>query len=179
MIAFVTGNTGKFRELSALIPGLEQLSIDVDEIQGLDPQIILEHKLAQAAAHHPGELLVDDTSLILDCLGGQLPGPQIKWFLQSLGKEGIADLVHRYDNHSATARATLGYRDAAGRSHYATGEVRGTIVAPRGDSGFGWDGIFQPIGYDQTYAELNDIKNTFSHRFLAAQKLLALLSNKA
>jgi len=31
---------------------------------------------------------------------------------------------------------------------------KGTIVAPRGDKNFGWDPIFQPEGYDKTYADL-------------------------
>lgn len=48
----------------------------------------------------------------------------------------------------------------------------GIIVAPRGPRDFGWDPIFQPIGYDQTYAELpKATKNGISHRFRAVDKL--------
>jgi len=48
----------------------------------------------------------------------------------------------------------------------------GIIVAPRGPRDFGWDPIFQPLGYEQTYAELpKSTKNEISHRFRAVDKL--------
>lgn len=48
----------------------------------------------------------------------------------------------------------------------------GKIVAPRGPANFGWNQIFEPNGYSETYAEMDaKIKNTISHRFLALAKL--------
>ena len=46
------------------------------------------------------------------------------------------------------------------------GEIKGTIVdAPRGESGFGYDPVFQPDGYDQTFGEMApELKNRISHR---------------
>ena len=46
------------------------------------------------------------------------------------------------------------------------GTVEGTItLAPRGDGGFGYDPVFQPDGYDQTFGELPaEVKNSISHR---------------
>jgi XTP/dITP diphosphohydrolase len=54
----------------------------------------------------------------------------------------------------------------------ASGLCEGTIaVAPRGHSGFGYDPIFVPDGYDQTFAELADeVKNSISHRAKALLK---------
>ena len=50
--------------------------------------------------------------------------------------------------------------------------LQGTIVPARGRQHFGWDPIFQPEGFDQTYAELNPaIKNSISHRARALQAL--------
>ena len=50
------------------------------------------------------------------------------------------------------------------------GKTEGLIVKARGDNNFGWDPIFQPDGYDKTYAELDkDIKNKISHRFKATE----------
>ena len=50
------------------------------------------------------------------------------------------------------------------------------IKEKRGESGFGYDPVFQPEGYDKTFAELgNDIKNKISHRALAIQKLCEFL----
>lgn len=46
------------------------------------------------------------------------------------------------------------------------GRTPGQIIQPRGQTTFGWDPVFLPDGYDQTYAELDKkIKNTISHRY--------------
>jgi non-canonical purine NTP pyrophosphatase (RdgB/HAM1 family) len=52
------------------------------------------------------------------------------------------------------------------------GRTPGKIVPARGPHNFGWDPIFQPDGFEETYAELDkDIKNTISHRYRALAKL--------
>jgi inosine triphosphate pyrophosphatase len=170
LIYFITGNAGKFREVSAIIPDVEQLKLDLDEIQSLDPTAVIEHKLAQATAHHEGAFMVEDTSLSINCLGG-LPGTFIKWFTDSLGLAGLADLAACYEDRSAIARATIGYRDEKGVITYFSGEIHGTIVAPRG-GGFGWDAIFVPTGYKKTFGELGiEVKNSISMRGIATRKL--------
>ena len=60
------------------------------------------------------------------------------------------------------------------------GKIEGKIITEkRGDSGFGYDPIFMPDGYDQTFAELgNNIKNKISHRALAVKKLIAFLQDQ-
>ena len=64
-----------------------------------------------------------------------------------------------------------------GSSSLFSGIVEGEIIRERrGGEGFGYDPIFQPEGYDKTFAELgNDIKNTISHRARAVAKLAAHL----
>lgn len=178
MIYFVTGSEGKFRELSMLISELTQLKLDLDEIQSLDPKKVIEHKLEQASREHAGELMVEDTSLVLHALG-DLPGTFIKWFQQSLGLAGIAELAAKYPDQSATARTVIGYRDRAGERHYFTGETRGRIVKPRGAGGFGWDDIFVPENYDQSFAEIGlEAKNRISMRRAAAAKLVSHLAKQ-
>lgn len=60
-----------------------------------------------------------------------------------------------------------------GKTYTFEGIVNGTITtAKRGENGFGYDPIFIPEGYEQTFAELgNDIKNQISHRAKAVEKL--------
>lgn len=57
------------------------------------------------------------------------------------------------------------------------GIIKGEIIKEkRGDSGFGYDPVFVPEGYDRTFAELgNEIKNQISHRALAVNKLCEFL----
>ena len=68
---------------------MEQSDIDLTEIQSVDPKEIIEHKLNEAKKHMKGNLVVEDTSLYFEALNG-LPGPLIKWFLKTVGNEGLA-----------------------------------------------------------------------------------------
>ena len=65
-----------------------------------------------------------------------------------------------------------------GKDHLFEGIVKGVITKNRrGTSGFGYDPIFIPEGYTQTYAEMgNELKNKISHRALATNKLCNFLS---
>ncbi len=175
-LQFITGNLGKFREVQAVLPGIQQLNLELDEIQGLDPRLVIEHKLTQAAGQHAGAFIVEDTSLIFHCLGN-LPGPLIKWFVEALGNDGMVDLVHRYPNHNVTAKTTIGYRSATGQIHYFIGQIDGQLVSPRGTlEPFGWNPIFQPQGHDQTFAEMTIAqKNAISMRGRAAAALKQFL----
>ena len=48
--------------------------------------------------------------------------------------------------------------------------LQGKIVPARGPHNFGWDPVFQPEGFKETYAEMSsDVKNTISHRYKALQ----------
>lgn len=176
MIYFITGNKGKFDEAKAIIPMLEQLDIDLPEIQEIDSKMIIEAKLLAASEHHDGELVVEDTSLALECLGG-LPGPMIKWFEKTIGNAGIAGLANKYSNRAATAKVMLGYKKGD-VIKYSEGSLDGEIVEPRGDKDFGWGPIFQPYGHKKTFGEMDrDEKNTLSMRKIAFQKLSDFLKD--
>ena len=67
-----------------------------------------------------------------------------------------------------------------GNSFQFEGIVSGTIAeSPRGEAGFGYDPVFVPKGYQQTFAELPaDLKNKISHRANAIEKLLHFLNER-
>lgn len=159
---------------------LEQLDIDLPEIQEIDAQEIVRQKLLAAEEYARGDYLVEDTSLYLDCLGGQLPGPLIKWFLKSLGNDGIARLTEKYGKNGAEAKTILGYAQKSGEIHFFEGVLRGKIVSPRGNKDFGWGPIFEPEGYSQTFGEVTrEEKHAISMRSLALKKLKEFLKSKS
>lgn len=165
---FVTGNTGEVREVQALIPDVQRLDLDLPELQELDPHQVITAKLVEARKHHTGALLVEDTSLMLDGMGG-LPGPFIKWFITAVGLEGVYALSKTFGAR-ATARTLLGYSDETNTMHFFEGSLSGMVVSPRGTSGFGWDAIFQPDGQEKTFAEMTaEEKNRFSMRRMAVE----------
>jgi inosine triphosphate pyrophosphatase len=171
MIYFITGNKGKLAEAKEIIPELEGLDIDLPEIQEIDAKKVIEAKLLEARKHHSGEFVVEDTSLYFDAIPG-LPGPLIKWFLKTIDNQGMADLVDKYGVNTGKAVNMLGYIDSNDKITYFEGSIEGNIVQPRGDNGFGWDMIFQPRGYDKTFAEMSQSeKNAISMRRMAFEKL--------
>jgi non-canonical purine NTP pyrophosphatase (RdgB/HAM1 family) len=168
---FVTGNKNKFEEAKAVIPDLRQLDIDLPEIQEIDAKIIIKEKLLEALKHQQAGFIVEDTSLYFDCING-LPGPLIKWFLKTVGNEGLYKIVQGFGNPNAQAKTMIGYARSADDIHYFEGVIDGTIVAPRGETNFGWDPIFQPVGHDRTFAEMaKEEKNSMSMRRMAFENL--------
>ncbi len=173
---FITGNKNKLAEIQAIIPDIEQLEIDLPEIQDIDPHEIIRAKLQEALKHHSGPFIVEDTSLVIKSMNG-LPGPFIKWFLQALGIDGIWKTASAFGNADAQVMALLGYAKSIDDIQFFEGVVEGEIVKPRGEARFGWDPIFQPKGFDKTFAEMTpEEKNEISHRRMAANKLKEFLS---
>ncbi|MFC1678553.1 non-canonical purine NTP pyrophosphatase [Patescibacteria group bacterium] len=168
---FITGNKNKFAEASAIISGIKQLNIDLPEIQEIDAKKIIRAKLLEALKHKKGEFIVEDTSLCLDCLNG-LPGPLIKWFLETLENQGIYELARIYKNYGAQARTIVGYAKSKNNIRFFEGKLRGRIVKPIHKTSFGWDPIFQPEGHKKNFAQMSrEEKNKISMRKKALNKL--------
>lgn len=173
---FLTGNKNKFEEVKAILGEVEQLDIDLPEIQEIDAKEIIKAKLQEAFNHQQGEFLVEDTSLYLDSLNG-LPGPLIKWFLKTVGNEGLFNIADKLGNSKAQAKTIIGFAKNNDEIYFFEGEVKGKIVSPRGDNGFGWDKIFEPDGFLKTFAEMSlEEKNAISMRRIALNKLKEFLS---
>lgn len=66
-----------------------------------------------------------------------------------------------------------------GEAHFFEGRVDGTIIeSPRGGEGFGYDPVFVPDGFSETFAEMSaEQKNKISHRGRAMAKLIEFLQN--
>jgi len=177
-LVFVTGNSKKLEEVISILGSnspfqVTSQKIDLPEYQGDSPEEIVKEKCRAAVNITKGPTIVEDTCLCFNALNG-LPGPYIKWFLDKLGHEGLNKLITGWEDKTAYALCTFGYSDGTPDSEIKifSGRTEGTIVTARGPKNFGWDPIFQPMGFELTYAELpKEIKNSISHRGRALQAL--------
>ena len=176
-ITFVTGNKNKLAEVRRLLPSARVTShkLDLPELQG-DPLYVSREKCLLASKEIEGPVITEDTSLCFNALGG-MPGPYIKWFLESCGHAGLNKMLDGFTDRSAYARTVVAYCDGATDDvKLFDGQTLGTIVQPRGPPDFGWDPIFQcEEGGDtkgKTYAEMGkEEKNDVSHRGKAFKQL--------
>ncbi|XP_019806272.2 inosine triphosphate pyrophosphatase isoform X1 [Tursiops truncatus] len=109
-IVFVTGNAKKLEEVIQILGDkfpctLVAQKIDLPEYQG-EPDEISIRKCQEAARQVQGPVLVEDTCLCFNALGG-LPGPYIKWFLEKLKPEGLHQLLAGFQDKSAYALCTF------------------------------------------------------------------------
>lgn len=121
--------------------------------------------------------LADDTGLEVDALDG-CPGVysarysgENAAYQNNVDKllEELAGVAEK--DRSAQFRTVVAFV-TENETHTFEGICRGTILTqPRGDKGFGYDPVFQPEGFDQSFAELDaEIKNRISHRGKAIRK---------
>jgi len=125
--------------------------------------------------------LADDTGLEVDALDGA-PGVYSARYAgeNATYEENIDKLlsdIGDHKNRSAQFRTVVAYIDLEGDEHQFEGICRGEIISDkRGEKGFGYDPVFVPEGYDQTFAEISsEEKNRISHRGKAIQKFIQFL----
>lgn len=176
-IFFVTGNEKKLEEVIAMLGTkfpreLINKNIDLPEYQG-EADFISREKCRAAYDVVRCPVIIEDTCLCFNAMKG-LPGPYIKWFLDKLGPEGLYKMLDGWEDKSAEAVCTFAYSTGNPNEPVIIfeGRARGTIVSPKGPPNFGWDPIFIPDGYTETYAELpKSVKNKISHRHIALRKM--------
>lgn len=125
----------------------------------------------------------DDTGLEVAALGGA-PGVYSARYAgeghdaKANMKKLLAELNNITDREARFRSVIALIMD--GEEHLFEGKIEGTIITEeKGAAGFGYDPIFQPEGYSQTFAELGtDVKNNISHRALAVKALCKFLKNK-
>ena len=180
---FVTSNHNKAREVAEILKlELHTVALDLPEPQGLAVAEIAAQKAlaARGALGDPDQpVLVEDSGLIFEAWNG-MPGALTKWFLSSVGNEGLLRMLSAYDDRSARAICAVAVSFTGGDVRTFVGEVGGEIASePRGKGGFGWDSIFIPHCRTKTYAELGPEKHEDSHRaralYAAREALQAVL----
>ncbi|CAD8054538.1 unnamed protein product [Paramecium sonneborni] len=174
-ITLCTGNKNKLKEFIQIMGdrfNIDSEPVDLPELQGPPLQIAKEKALL--AYEKLGKACVtEDTSLCFNALNG-MPGPYVKWFLEATGPEGLSKMLDGFEDKTGYAQCILSYMGPELKEPLLfVGQTPGVIVRPRGPRNFGWDPIFQPDGFTETYAEMDkEVKNQISHRLKAIQKFI-------
>lgn len=205
-IVFATNNQHKLEEIRQILGqhievlSLKDINCDVDIPE--TGQTLEENALQKARYiydHYHIDCFADDTGLEVEALNGA-PGIYSARYANIVNhtdashdsEANMACLLQQLgENNNRHARfrtviALIQKKDvcpcgcaAIKQEHLFEGIVEGEIIRERrGGEGFGYDPIFQPDGYDKTFAELGiDIKNRISHRARATQRLAEYLLN--
>ena len=186
-LVVATNNAHKLEEISAILGDeMELLSLKDINCHADIPETAntLEGNARQKAMYiyenYGMDCFADDTGLEVDALNGA-PGVFSARYAGD-GHDSEANMQKLLKELEGKGNRKAQFRTAIclimkGKEYLFEGIVKGEIIAEkRGGAGFGYDPIFVPEGYEQTFAELgNDIKNTISHRARAVEKLCKFL----
>ncbi|WP_353778007.1 non-canonical purine NTP diphosphatase [Winogradskyella sp. 3972H.M.0a.05] len=187
-LVFATNNLNKLNEVQKLIPATIQLLSLKDigcEEDIPETQPTIEGNAIQKAEYvktnYGYDCFADDTGLEVNALNGE-PGVYSARYAgpQRNADDNMNKLLHALeDQHDRSAHfKTVIALHLNGKLETFTGICEGDIIKEkRGDKGFGYDPIFQPKDYKQTFAEMDlDLKNRIGHRGKAVQLLISFLN---
>ena len=187
-LVIASHNAGKVREIRDLLGpyGIEPVSaaeLDLPEPEETGVTFVAnaELKALQAADLSGLPALADDSGLCVEALGGEPGIFSARW----AGEARDFGLAMRLVEENLAAKGPDTPRDAHfvcalalawpdGHVEWFEGRVDGTLVwPPRGERGFGYDPMFQPIGHEQTFGEMDPAaKHAMSHRADAFRQLV-------
>ena len=189
-ICFASSNQGKVDEINNLLPssieivGLKDLDVidDIPETGDTFQENALQ-KASYIFDRFRIPVFADDSGLCVTALEDE-PGVFSARYagVPKDDKKNIQLLLENLDTNSqrsAYFKTVIAYIDQNGNEYFFEGSVLGDItLEEKGENGFGYDPVFTPKGYDQTFAELSkEVKNQISHRSIAVKKLINYLSS--
>lgn len=188
-LVVATHNPGKARELTEILDNRFELvtagALGLGEPEETESTFVGNALLkARAAAEASGLIaLADDSGLSVAALGGAPGIYSARWARPdkdfALAMRNVEERVAATgsDDLSCWFTCALAVAWPGGAGVTVEGRIDGTLVFPgRGDRGFGFDPIFQPLGFDQTFGELEPAaKDAMSHRARAFALLKAAL----
>jgi len=189
-LVFATNNQHKTEEIRLALRGqydilnLEDIGCLVDIPETADTfEGNATLKSSYVAENFNFDCFADDSGLEIDALNNE-PGVYSARYSGSRDSVDNMNLVLRKLNGLENRRArfkTVISLMQNGQHHLFEGVINGTIRDElSGSKGFGYDPIFQPDGYDITFAEMSmHEKNKISHRAIALQKMITFLKNQA
>lgn len=187
-LVFATNNQHKLSEIRSILKGrVEILSLsdigcheDIPETADtLEGNALLKARFVYERYGY--YCFADDTGLMVDALDGA-PGVYSARYAGAhcSSKDNVDKLLHELQRLESPRKAhfctVIALIDERGE-HCFTGEVKGEITqSPSGEAGFGYDPVFRPEGYEETFADLGEeVKNRISHRARAVEALAQYL----
>jgi XTP/dITP diphosphohydrolase len=190
-LVMATKSEDKVREIRNMLPnGYELITMSEagyhEEIIE-DGNTVEENALIKARCLHKltqGAVFGEDTGLFVEYLGGD-PGINTARYAgdQRNNDDNINMLLKNLetkDRRNAYFKTVIAYKGVDGREYLFPGRVEGQIAIERkGMGGFGYDPVFIPSGYSESFAELGyEVKNQISHRSRAFKAFLEFLESK-
>ncbi len=187
---FATNNNNKIKEIRSLLGGT--FSIITLEEAGIDIDIPEPHDTLEENAREKSTVIYnmtgknsfsEDTGLEIDALNGEPGVLSARYAGEQKNASDNIDKVLRLmegkEARSARFRTVISLI-AGGQEHQFEGVAEGLILQERrGGEGFGYDPIFQPLGAEKSFAEMElSEKNQYSHRAKAFKKLIAFLQQQ-
>jgi len=170
LIFFVTNNIHKFNEARRVLAqygiAVAMLRVKPLEIQDDDIENIAKSNALEASNKTRLPIIVEDAGLFIDALKG-FPGPYSSYVYRTIGKEGILKLLEGCEDRKARFKSVVVFCSPDLEIKCFKGAVEGKIAKTvRGNSGFGFDPIFEPKDFSgRTFGELSmEEKNSVSHR---------------
>jgi len=191
-IIFASHNKGKIEEIRQILTRfqIKVLSSDDMELPDIEETGTTFEENALLKARGIAQLknvpcLADDSGLCVDVLGGRpgvysaryAPNRDFKKAMEML----LCEMAETHtEDRKAHFSCVLALAYPNGDYRVFEGRVDGRIgYEQKGENGFGFDPVFIPDGYDETFAELgSDIKNTISHRAKALEKFTAYIEHE-
>jgi XTP/dITP diphosphohydrolase len=186
-LVFATHNQHKAAEVQSLLPkNISILSLndigchaEIPETQEtLEGNAILKANFV--TEHYGYDCFADDSGLLVDALNGEPGVLSARYAGEEKNTEAninkLLQALLNHNNKKAHFKTVIAL-NLKNEQFLFEGKARGEIISERrGDKGFGYDPIFKPEGFEETFAELSmDIKNTISHRGKAMQQLIYFL----
>ena len=188
-LIFATNNFNKLKEIRFAVEnydiiGLEDLNIteDIPETGNSLKDNALQK--AKYIYEKTGlDCFADDTGLEIEALDGRPGVYSARYAGPDCDSEAnikkVLKELKSHKNRKAQFKTVIALI-IDGKKYFFDGKVEGEILKQKqGIDGFGYDPIFRPFGYDQSFAEMSlELKNKISHRGLAVDKLIKFLKNK-
>lgn len=189
-LVFATNNKHKLEEISHLLKGTYEIipleAIGCHDDIPEDHETLEENALQKARyikEHYGCDCFADDTGLEIEALNGQ-PGVYSARYAGP-AKDSKANMQKVLDNMQNQANRKACFRTIIalildGQEYLFEGRVDGEILTEQhGSAGFGYDPIFRPEGFKESFAEMDlDTKNSISHRGRAVSKLVDFLKTR-